>query len=124
VWLFVRGPTDLDDTEQATLSAICQASPTAQTVYELTQAFLRMLRRRQGECLDAWLQQVSDSSISELHSFAQSITRDKAAVVAGLTLPQNNGMVEGFITKLKLLKRTMYGRASFALLRQRVLHAA
>jgi transposase len=124
VWLFVRAPTDLEAEEQATLSAICQASPTAQALYELTQAFLRMLRRREGEGLETWLKQVSASQIPELQSFGQSITHDKAAVLAGLTLPQNNGMVEGFVTKLKLIKRTMYGRASFALLRQRVLHAA
>jgi transposase len=124
VWLFVRAPTDLDDEERATLSAICQASSTAQTLYELTQAFLRMLRRREGEGLETWLKQVSASQIPELRAFGQSITHDKAAVLAGLTLPQNNGMVEGFVTKLKLIKRTMYGRAGFALLRQRVLHAA
>jgi transposase len=52
------------------------------------------------------------------------VERDKAAVVAGLTLPYSNGPVEGFVTKVKLLKRMMYGRASFALLRQRVLYAA
>jgi hypothetical protein len=43
--------------------------------------------------------------------------------VAGLTLPQNNGMVEGKVNKLKLIKRMGYGRAGFPLLRQRVLHA-
>lgn len=83
-----------------------------------------MLRRREGEGLETWLKQVSASQIPELRAFGQSITHDQAAVLAGLTLPQNNGMVEGFVTKLKLIKRTMYGRAGFALLRQRVLHAA
>jgi transposase len=85
---------------------------------------MAMLRRREGHCLEAWLKQARASQIPELVSLVQSITRDKAAVLAGLTLPQNNGMVEGFITKLKLIKRIMYGRAGFALLRQRVLHAA
>jgi transposase len=51
------------------------------------------------------------------------VERDKAAVVAGLTLPQNNGVVEGKVNKLKLIKRMGYGRARFPLLRQRVLHA-
>jgi transposase len=123
VWLFVRASTDLDDTEQATLTTIRQASPTAQSLYELTQAFMAMLHHREGHLLDSWLKQARASQIPELVSFCQSITRDKAAVLAGLTLSQNNGMVEGFITKLKLIKRMMYGRASFALLRQRVLHA-
>ena len=48
---------------------------------------------------------------------------EELAVVAGLTLPQNNGLVEGKVTKLKLIKRMGYGRAAFPLLRQRVLHA-
>jgi len=51
------------------------------------------------------------------------VERDKAAVQAGLTWWINNGVVEGLVTKVKLIKRQMYGRASFALLRQRVLHA-
>lgn len=55
--------------------------------------------------------------------FAQGLQRDKEEVLAGLTLVYSNGQVEGQITKLKLLKRTMYGRAGFPLLRQRVLHA-
>lgn len=81
-----------------------------------------MVRCREGERLDAWLTHVTASPIPELRRLVRSINRDKAAVVAGLTLPHSNGQVEGQITKLKLLKRTMYGRAGFALLRQRVLH--
>ena len=57
-----------------------------------------------------------------MRSFAAGIRRDYAAVEAALTLEWNNGMVEGHITRLKLVKRSMYGRAGFALLRQRVLH--
>ena len=82
-----------------------------------------MLRTRTGEKLDAWLAQVADSRIPELLNFAKGIEQEKAAVVAGLTLPQNNGVVEGNVNKLKLFKRMMYGRAEFPLLRQRVLHA-
>jgi transposase len=91
--------------------------------YELVQQFARMLRTRTGEKLDAWLTQVADSQIPELGSFLTGIERDKSAVVAGLTRPQNNGLVEGKVNKLKLIKRMGYGRAEFPLLRQRVLHA-
>src|SRR6266849_7358665 len=63
------------------------------------------------------------SHIPELQRFARSIQRDKDAVLAGLTLQESNGVVEGKINKLKLIKRMMYGRAEFPLLRQRVLHA-
>jgi transposase len=123
VWLFVRDRSDLDKSEQAELAAICQASCTANTVYELTQDFMSMLRRREGERLDTWLENVRKSQICELQRMVRSIEKDKAAVLAGLTLPHSNGVVEGSVNKLKLLKRLGYGRAGFALLRQRVLHA-
>jgi len=82
-----------------------------------------MMRQRQGERLDAWLSKVHESGLPELQSFAQGVEQDKAAVQAGLTLAINNGQVEGQVTKIKLIKRMMYGRATFPLLRQRVLHA-
>ena len=66
---------------------------------------------------------MNQSNIPELCSFATGIEKDKEAVRAGLTWWINNGVVEGHVTKLKLLKRSMYGRAGFPLLRQRVLHA-
>ncbi|HEY6375163.1 MAG TPA: transposase, partial [Edaphobacter sp.] len=56
--------------------------------------------------------------------FARHLRRDKDAVAAALQLPWSNGMVEGQIHRLKLIKRQIYGRASFDLLRLRVLHSA
>jgi transposase len=91
--------------------------------YTLVQQFANMLRTRTEEQLDDWLSSVRASQIRELQGFVLSVVRDKAAVVAGLTLPQNNGLVEGKVNKLKLIKRMMYGRAEFPLWRQRVLHA-
>ncbi len=107
VWLFVRDPTDLDEKEQATLTTICQASETACTTYQLVQEFRHLLHTRSGEKLDSWLAKVTASQIRELQSFVLGVERDKAAVVAGLTLPQNNGLVEGKVNKLKLIKRMM-----------------
>lgn len=91
--------------------------------YELVQQFTHLLRTRTGERLDEWLRRVKASQIRELQSFLTGVKQDKAAVVAGLTLPQNSGVVEGHVNKLKLIKRMMYGRAKFPLLRQRVLCA-
>lgn len=70
-----------------------------------------------------WLEKVRASQVRESQSFVLALERDKAAVVAGLILAQNNGVVEGHVNKLKLMKRMGYGRAGFPLLRQRVLHA-
>jgi transposase len=87
------------------------------------QDFFSMVRKREGHRLDAWLAQIAKSDLPELQSFANGVEKDKAAVQAGLTWAINNGQVEGHVNKLKLIKRTMYGRAGFLLLRQRVLHA-
>jgi transposase len=84
---------------------------------------MQMVHKREGRRLDAWLERVATSNLAELQQFASGIEKDKAAVKAGLTWSINNGQVEGQVTKLKLIKRTMYGKAGFPLLRQRVLHA-
>ena len=73
---------------------------------------------------DAWLTRATTSEITELDRFARGLTDDRAAVEAGLIQEWSNGQTEGQVNKLKLLKRQMYGRASFDLLRRRVLHAA
>ncbi len=123
VWLFVRDPKSLDEVEREALAAFCQASTRLRLAYDLVQDFFSMVHKREGHRLDTWLEQVETSDLSELQSFANGVERDKAAVQAGLTWWINNGVVEGSVTKVKLIKRQMYGRASFALLRQRVLHA-
>jgi transposase len=123
VWLFVRPFDDLSKKEQEELLALCQTSATAETMYQLVQEFFRLVHSRQGTQLDAWLSKVEASGIPELQRFANGLERDKAAVLAGLTLVHSNGQVEGQVTRIKLIKRMMFGRAGFALLRQRVLHA-
>lgn len=101
VWWFVRDRSLLDEKEQTTLATICQASETARVTYQLVQEFRQMLHALEGTKLDEWLAKVKASQIRELQSFVTGIERDKAAVVAGLTLPQNNGLVEGKVNKLK-----------------------
>ncbi len=89
----------------------------------MAQDFLQMMRKREGERLDAWLARVRESRLTEGPRFVHGVEEDYDAVKAGLTLSLNNGQVEGQVTKIKLIKRMMYGRAEFPLLRQRVLHA-
>ncbi|GAC1660352.1 MAG: ISL3 family transposase [Ktedonobacteraceae bacterium] len=123
VWLFVRPFNDLSKKEQEELQAMRQASATAERIYQLVQEFFHLVRSRQGTQLDAWMAKVAMSQIKELQQFANGLQRDKAAVLAGLTLIHSNGQTEGQVTRIKLIKRMMFGRAGFALLRQRVLHA-
>ena len=122
-FLFLRRPEKLTPEEQADLLTLRQIHPEVERTYDLVQQFTQMLRTRTGEQLDTWLAKVVDSQIPDLQSFTLGIERDKPAVVAGLTLPHSNGVVEGKVNKLKLIKRMGYGRAGFPLLRQRVLHA-
>jgi transposase len=122
-FLFLRRPEKLRVEEQETLVKLRQIHSEVDQAYDLVQQFAQMLRTRTGEHLDGWLDQVECSGLPELQSFAMGVKKDKDAVRAGLTWWINNGMVEGHVTKLKLIKRQGYGRAGFPLLRKRVLHA-
>src|SRR5450755_122251 len=123
-WLFLLDPAQLTAEKQAEVELICQRNETARKTYALTQQFMTMLRLRHGQDFETWLSAVEASQIPELHRFAQGLLKDKEAVVAGLTLSYSNGPVEAQVQKLKLVKRSMYGRAKLPLLRQRLLQAA
>ena len=122
-WLFVRCPADLNESESQLIERLSQHSPELQTAYSLAQEFIQMVRQRKSIHFDDWLLRLETSGIAELESFAAGLRRDQAAVTAALSLPYSNGQVEGQINRLKLIKRSMYGRAKFDLLRQKVLAA-
>lgn len=86
-------------------------------------SFATMLTERQGERLPDWLDAVRQNNLPGPHTLAAGIDRDRDAVIAGLTLPWNSGVVEGHVNRIKMLKRQMLGRAGFRLLRKRVLLA-
>ena len=122
-FLFLAPPKTLGTKEQEMVHQLRQSHPEVDLAYTLVQQFVQMLHTRTGEQLDTWLSLVRASQIREFQSLVLGIERDKEAVKAGLTWWVNNGQVEGQVTKLKLIKRQMYGKAGFALLRQRILHA-
>jgi transposase len=76
------------------------------------------------EALDLWLSGCLSSGVSEFETFATGLRREFAAIHAALELPYSNGPVEGQVTRLKQIRRAMYGRGNFDLLRQRLLAAA
>jgi transposase len=122
-WITFKEEQRLDWQEKY-LTQLCEADQEIREAYELITDFTTMLRERQGERLDGWLQKVETQGIIELKNFAQGVKRDYDAVKAGLTLEWSNGQTEGQVNRLKLLKRQMYGRGRFDLLRKRVLKRA
>lgn len=122
-WFLVLDPTGLEERERDHLTWLCQAHGTLAPLSDLVQRFRRLLRERQGKALDGWIADCLTSGIPELAQFANGLLREYEWVVAAITQQASNGPTEGANTKLKLIKRVMYGRAGFPLLRHRVLHA-
>jgi transposase len=81
----------------------------------------RSSAEREGQILPQWLDAVRNDDLPGLHTLAAGIDRDRDAVIAGLTLPWNSGVVEGHVNRIKMLKRQIFGRAGFQLLRKRAL---
>jgi len=107
--------------EQKWVRAITEGRAEIATAERLAQGFCDLVQNHKAGDLDTWLQSAASAGIKEFRGFAASIRRDRAAVVAGLEQPWSNGQVEGQVHRLKLLKRQMYGRSGFILLRRRVL---
>jgi len=121
-WLLVLDPASLSPQDTAYLEALRQASDDIAAVYLLAQRFVTMIQQRQPEALDPWLADAQSGSVPQLATFATGLLRDYDAVRAALEFEWSNGQVEGQVNRLKVLKRMMYGRAKFELLKLRVLH--
>jgi len=123
-WWLLREPDERPAAWQAYLARLLQDCPTLQAAGDLAREFGRLLRQRDAAAFDAWLVRAEGCGIAEFKHCAQGLRQDYAAVTAALREPYSNGPTEGNVTRLKLLKRQMYGRAKPDLLRQRVLHRA
>jgi transposase len=122
--LVVRRPDEGSAAEQQALDHLIRLEPEVARAVELSRRFLERFRERQGgRAGETWLVDARASGIPERRRFAFKLRQDEAAVRAACTEPYSNGQTEGQVNRLKLLKRQMYGRANFALLRQRVLAA-
>nr|WP_217510257.1 transposase [Streptomyces vilmorinianum] len=121
-WILSR-PETLTEIEQLRLKAVLANCPELDALTGHVRSFAHMLTERQGERLPQWLDAVRQDDLPSLHTLAAGIDRDRDAVIAGLTLPWSSGVVEGHGNRIKMLKRQMFGRAGFDLLRKRVLLA-
>jgi transposase len=121
--LFMRREGMLNEEQKEYLEELCASDVALADARRLTQEFAKMVRNLEGEELDGWLEEAAGCEALVIKKFAAGLKKDLAAVRAGLTESWSNGPVEGFINKVKLLKRQGYGRANFDLLRARALAA-
>jgi transposase len=120
---WVRRPEKRKPAEQARLDAIRGGSDELKAALDLADEFAELIRKRSQGTLSDWLVRGEGCVNPELRRFAEGIRRDEAAVLAAVTQPWSNGPVEGHVNRLKTIKRQMYGRAGFVLLRARVVRA-
>jgi transposase len=121
-WI-IRPAAERTDGEQADLDRILQRRESLRIVVRLVGDFAGMLRQRQGQHLDTWIARGQASGTAQLAGFAAGLLKDYDAVRNGLALSFSSGAVEGNVCRLKAIKRQMYGRANFDLLRRRVILA-
>jgi transposase len=119
-WI-LTDPSHLDDDKKAKLAQVRERCPHLDALAGHVTEFAKILTGLHGDRLDDWITAVEADDQPDLHSFANGIKRDHDAVLNGLTMPWSSGVVEGNVNRLKMIKRQMYGRAAFPLLRKRVL---
>ena len=109
---------------QTRLDAIRAASTDLTAALDLADEFTALIRKQSTGTLKEWLSRAEISPCPEVRNFAEGIRRDESAVNAAVTTQWSNGPVEGHVNRLKTIKRQMYGRAGFTLLKARVLNVA
>jgi transposase len=117
VWFILKATPSA----QKLLQKIYGTSPAIERLAQLARGFFRIVRQQEPPSLIPWIAEAKQTALT---GFATRLERDLEAAQAALTLPWNQGHVEGQVHRLKLIKRQMYGRAGFELLRLRVLHHA
>lgn len=113
-----------DEAERIYLANLRETSTCIQAIERLGIGFQQLVKERRGDLFDEWLMQVRASGLQEVENWADGLLADEAAVRNALSSEWSNGQVEGQVNRLKTIKRQMYGRAKFDLLRARVLHQA
>ncbi len=126
--ILVLRPENRTDEERMMLARLPALHPEVAAVVARWESFADMLRDRGDDhprcLLDQWMGEIAETNVPELQAFVTKLRQDGDAVVAALALPYSQGQTEGRVNRLKLIKRSMYGRAKFDLLRQRVLYAS
>ncbi|MFD0372860.1 ISL3 family transposase [Streptomyces sp. NPDC059071] len=119
-WI-MRPRETLTDQQEERLLEVRLACPDITRSCDLARTFSDLVRNRRGFLLNDWIRQAEQDAPKPMSGFAGFLRQDLDAVIAGLTLEWSSGVVEGHVNRVKTLKRAMYGRASFELLRTRIL---
>ncbi len=123
-WWLLKQTEDLPLERRTFVERLCQLCPEAKGVQQMAREFRELVRERQPEAFNRWLEAAKDSQAADIGGFAEGLIQDYEAVRAALTRELSSGQVEGQINRLKSIKCQMYGRANFELLKVRFLHAA
>lgn len=123
-FMIIRKPEERDDEEQSRVDALSNLDVAMSRALELFMQFAAMIRGVLDFSLADWLTTADASDCAEIQGFARTLRQDEEAVQAAMRESWSNGPVEGQVNRLKTIKRQMYGRAGFDLLRARVCAAA
>ncbi len=123
-WMMVGDYEELSSEERHALQRAIEACADVAIIYPLVQKFSDMVRSREAGEFEGWLEESLSCGVKGFETFAMGLRREQPAVEAALSLPYSNGQTEGQVNRLKTLKKQMYGRASFGLLRRRFLGVA
>jgi len=119
-WI-TRHPDTLAEDETTQLKSVLDACPELDQTHELVRDFTQMLARRTGADLPDWISAARTTRLPGITGFAHGLTTDLEAVIAGLTVHWSSGGTEGAVNRVKKIKRQLYGRAGFELLRKMIL---
>src|SRR5262249_2698761 len=120
-WMLGRPTDKLKEGQPTYVAKLCEICPEIKIAYEISQRFNNMVRERDANQLDSWLDSAEKSDLPELSNFAEGLKREKESIIAAITLKWSNAQCEGQVNRLKLIKRQMFGRAKIDLLKQRVI---
>ncbi|MFD7926624.1 transposase [Streptomyces sp. NPDC059742] len=110
-------PEDLAEGDRLQLKVVLANCHELDALAGHVRSFAHTLTQLQGHQVPAWIEAATTADLPSLQRFARHLERDLDAVTAGLSLPWNSGVVEGHVNRIKMLKRQMFGRAGFELLR-------
>jgi transposase len=120
-WLVMKRLNKREASDEQVLQDLQRRHPELEEVIALARDFAHLVRERQPDQLDPWLERAASCRVDAFRRFAKRLREDYDSIQAGVTLPWSKGPVEGHINRLKMLKRQMFGRAKLDLLSQRFL---